>query len=229
MQDRFCTRCGQEIPEGASFCPGCGAPVGNSGSTGGATASEGFCTRCGAIIPAGSSSCPECGAPVDGGYAQGPYEPPRYGYGGAPARRMPGFVILFLLYGVFALILGSLDAINAIGYDEESYNSFIDSMTDMTSYDVSDMFPEWSSDLPVRMCLAMVFMAVSGALAIGTYYACRVKSDWKTATILCAASSISCLGMVCSQFYMSMGILMFVIGIVFTLLLYSSRNRFGSA
>lgn len=225
MQDRFCTRCGKELPEGASFCPDCGAPV-DSAAAGSAPRSEGFCTRCGAIMPAGSDRCPECGAPAGGGY--GPQTAP-YGYSAAPAKRMPGFVILFLLYGVFALVLGSLDAINAIGYDEAAYNSFIDSMDDIAGYDVSDMLPEWSSDLPLLMCLAMVFMAVSGALAIGTYYECRVKSDWKTATILCAASSVACLGMMCSEFYMSMGILMFVIGIIFTVLLYSSRNRFGSA
>ena len=26
----FCTRCGTKLPEGAGFCPGCGAPVDNS-------------------------------------------------------------------------------------------------------------------------------------------------------------------------------------------------------
>lgn len=27
---RFCTRCGAELPEGASFCPECGSPIGQS-------------------------------------------------------------------------------------------------------------------------------------------------------------------------------------------------------
>lgn len=29
--DRFCTRCGAELPEGAEFCPECGSQIGGSG------------------------------------------------------------------------------------------------------------------------------------------------------------------------------------------------------
>lgn len=187
-----------------------------------------FCTRCGAMLPDGAAFCPECGSPLDGGFR--PEQQPQYGYGvRTPVRRCPGFVILFLLYGVFALILGALDAVNALGYDEATYNELIRTMEDMTGYDMTGMLPVWTSDLPVMMCLSMAFLAISGALAVGTYYFCRVRSDWRTAVIMCVASSVACLGMMCSPFYMSLGILLFAVGLVFTIILYSSKRSFGAA
>jgi uncharacterized RDD family membrane protein YckC len=46
-QIAFCAKCGKEIPGGATFCPSCGAPVGQSGSaspSGGASPVSGFDT-----------------------------------------------------------------------------------------------------------------------------------------------------------------------------------------
>ena len=48
-----CARCGNPVPAGARFCPGCGAPL---------TATA--CPRCRQPVPAGARFCPACGAPI---------------------------------------------------------------------------------------------------------------------------------------------------------------------
>lgn len=40
MAERFCTHCGSLIPEGANFCPQCGAPVGENRPTNNVTPSS---------------------------------------------------------------------------------------------------------------------------------------------------------------------------------------------
>lgn len=47
-----CAGCGEALPAGARFCPGCGSKVERSR----------FCTECGAEISAGAKFCPSCGA-----------------------------------------------------------------------------------------------------------------------------------------------------------------------
>ncbi len=47
----FCTSCGQPMPEGAKFCPHCGAKQTAAG-----------CPGCGKPVPEGAKFCPNCGA-----------------------------------------------------------------------------------------------------------------------------------------------------------------------
>jgi membrane protease subunit (stomatin/prohibitin family) len=46
-----CTTCGKPYPEGARFCPSCGANL-----------EGGKCAKCGVELPSGASFCPGCGA-----------------------------------------------------------------------------------------------------------------------------------------------------------------------
>jgi len=45
-----CSKCGAAMPQGAKFCPSCGQPAGESA-----------CPKCGAKLAAGSKFCPDCG------------------------------------------------------------------------------------------------------------------------------------------------------------------------
>jgi hypothetical protein len=56
MSPRYCTACGAELVEGASFCTGCGTSVEVGGPT--------RCRSCGADLPEGASFCADCGARV---------------------------------------------------------------------------------------------------------------------------------------------------------------------
>lgn len=49
-----CSGCGNEIPEGAKFCPECGT----------AANSERFCSECGYQLMSDQKFCPQCGAPI---------------------------------------------------------------------------------------------------------------------------------------------------------------------
>lgn len=61
----FCSKCGNELPEGARFCAQCGTPAGQTGSenarkqeyAGGIRK----CPNCGSSIPSMTAVCPECG------------------------------------------------------------------------------------------------------------------------------------------------------------------------
>lgn len=64
MYSKHCTGCGAEVPEGASFCATCGAPVKAEAST--ATIPSGYCSACGAALPAGASFCGSCGVELRG-------------------------------------------------------------------------------------------------------------------------------------------------------------------
>lgn len=179
-----------------------------------------FCTRCGANLSEGASFCSECGSSVNGDAS------PRAD--AAAIGRCPSFAVLFLLYGAFATILGALDAVSNFSLTETGYNELINELTSMTGIDMSELYPPWSDDMPLRLGLSMAFMSVSGLLSIGCYFMCKIKMKWKESLILCAASSVSCLGMLCSDFYGMLGVLMFVIGMLFTILLYTSKNRMGA-
>jgi len=168
----------------------------------------------------GASFCKECGSPV-GGYAN-PYQA-----GGYRVKKGPSFAFVILLYGIMAVAIGLYDAINAIGLTEEGYYELLEIASSTAGTDMSQIFP-WSSNMTVLMPLSMVFLAISGALAVYCYFRCRKADDWKTCVILCAASSIACLGMCCFTFYATIGIILFVFGLVFTALLYASRNTFNA-
>lgn len=47
----FCSECGQAVPAGSKFCPGCGRPQAAAG-----------CAGCGQPVPDGAKFCPNCGA-----------------------------------------------------------------------------------------------------------------------------------------------------------------------
>ena len=53
--DAHCTQCGQAIPAGARFCPGCGKAV-QSGTS---------CRKCGKALSPGMGFCPDCGTKVE--------------------------------------------------------------------------------------------------------------------------------------------------------------------
>jgi membrane protease subunit (stomatin/prohibitin family) len=53
-----CARCGNPVPAGARFCPGCGAPL-----------VAAACPRCQQPVPAGARFCPACGVPMTPGAA----------------------------------------------------------------------------------------------------------------------------------------------------------------
>jgi membrane protease subunit (stomatin/prohibitin family) len=46
----FCTDCGEAVPQGAKFCPGCGTQQAAAG-----------CSGCGQRVPEGARFCPNCG------------------------------------------------------------------------------------------------------------------------------------------------------------------------
>ena len=99
----LCPQCGQSLPEGSSFCFGCGGALTGEGEGGAAQ-----CARCGARLPPGLRFCTECGASLEGS-AQG----------GEPAvvrkakRPMPAWA--FLLLGCGALIAVGLVAAIVMG------------------------------------------------------------------------------------------------------------------
>jgi membrane protease subunit (stomatin/prohibitin family) len=51
----FCTNCGQQVPQGAKFCPGCGTEQAAAG-----------CSGCGQPVPEGAKFCPSCGTQQEG-------------------------------------------------------------------------------------------------------------------------------------------------------------------
>lgn len=60
---RYCSKCGNPIPDGAGFCSQCGTPVPQAAPAAG-PAKPVFCRACGARMPASAAACPNCGTPV---------------------------------------------------------------------------------------------------------------------------------------------------------------------
>ena len=54
-----CAKCGQPVPDGFKFCPGCGTPQAAPQPQGVA------CIKCQAAMPPGTKFCPACGAPQE--------------------------------------------------------------------------------------------------------------------------------------------------------------------
>lgn len=182
-----------------------------------------FCTKCGAELIDGASFCKECGSPVGDGtnpYAGGS------GYGYA-VKKGPSFAFIILVYGILALAIGLIDAVSSIGLTEAGYQEIIDTLSDTAGMDMSEYFPAWSSSMAVLMPLSMAFLAISGALAVLCYIKCKKADDWKTSLILCAASTVACLGICCFSLYVVIGIGLFVIGLLITVLVYTSRSSFS--
>lgn len=191
-EDRFCTRCGSELPEGASFCAECGSPVGGDGS------------------PSQSYGSPYSAPYVDR----------------TRAGKGPGFAFIILLYGIVAIVFGLMDAVSYFGMTEASYNELIDYMSEIMGMDASGFLPVWTDGTGTLMGLSMVFLIVSGVLAIVCYVFCRKAESWKLAVLTCAASAVACLGISCFSLYVYLSIPLFVIGVLVTALLYSQRNTF---
>lgn len=62
----FCMNCGQELPSGAKFCPGCGTAIHGVGATASQrkTAYDGElhkCPNCGELLKSFATNCPSCG------------------------------------------------------------------------------------------------------------------------------------------------------------------------
>ena len=55
---KYCINCGNAIPDGAAFCPSCGAATGTE------TKAKKYCTHCGKELPEGTAFCPDCGTAV---------------------------------------------------------------------------------------------------------------------------------------------------------------------
>lgn len=50
---QFCSKCGEEVPDGAKFCPSCGNPI---------EAKEEYkCKKCGRVLKDNEKFCPDCG------------------------------------------------------------------------------------------------------------------------------------------------------------------------
>ena len=66
-----CAECGSDIPNGASFCPECGARAirkaddGQSGGDAQGKPKKQFCTNCGALIVPGYKYCAACGMKIE--------------------------------------------------------------------------------------------------------------------------------------------------------------------
>jgi uncharacterized membrane protein YvbJ len=60
-----CLSCGREVPEGATFCPYCGATVPTRPQA--RTPEESFCAECGARLREGARFCAKCGQRVGQG------------------------------------------------------------------------------------------------------------------------------------------------------------------
>ena len=121
-----------------------------------------------------------------------------------------------------------MDLVSSVGMTEEAYNELIRTMSDMSGLDAGSMMPAWSDSIPLLMSLSMASLVVSGALAILCYVFCRKAENWKAATILCAASSVVCLGICSFSVYTAMGIGLAVIGLIVTFMVYSRRDTFSS-
>ena len=61
-----CTQCQSEIPDGAKFCPHCGAPVDVSSSQPEETRKEVVCPSCGIVNAASNLRCTGCGSELAG-------------------------------------------------------------------------------------------------------------------------------------------------------------------
>lgn len=81
MESVNCSKCGQQIPESAAFCPYCGTTV----------PKDAYCPECGSKVPAGSRFCPQCGKCLYQEYPLGSFC--------AKDKTMAG---------IFAILLGSL-------------------------------------------------------------------------------------------------------------------------
>ena len=147
---RVCDECGTVLPEGATSCMNCGAPVEEAAAAQadrvcgecGASLPEGatvckncgapaeeasaaqvdrFCAECGAAIPSGTAVCRNCGAPVG-------LSVPVAAASAVPKRKT-GFLIgniIFLLTLIPAtvILLGDIFVFKATGVLDESFGYF---------------------------------------------------------------------------------------------------------
>jgi membrane protease subunit (stomatin/prohibitin family) len=62
----FCSACGKQVADQATFCPGCGAPVSQpaAGQAAPAQAARKFCPNCGTALDPLAAVCVKCGSGV---------------------------------------------------------------------------------------------------------------------------------------------------------------------
>ncbi len=178
-----------------------------------------YCTSCGNLLPEGADFCPACGANIRSGSVSNTGPNPYVGAG-------LGFSFLILLYGIFATIMGISGMFEGFSLTEAYYNDLIKIVSDMTGMDASAYLPVWTSDMPIKMGVSYGALCVSGILAIACYWYCRKATEWRTTVILCGAASAVCLVMLVSTMTSSMGIILFGIGVIFTLILYTRKTAF---
>ncbi len=180
-----------------------------------------FCTSCGYNLPEGATFCPQCGANVNGP-ASG-YDP-RRGYDSRPKM---GFLILILLYGVFATILGLLDTLSYMSLTEETYQATIDMLSDMLGMDASEIMPAWYDNMPRDMAISSACMMLSGMVAVVCYVKTKKADDFRMSVLLCAVASVLPLGMAIYPSNMGTAVILCVIGLLMTYLMYSKKEAFS--
>ena len=112
----FCSKCGNELAEGAKFCGSCGQAVGITDTA----KSASFCPQCGSTLDAGQTFCGKCGYRLTPARAQAVPVPDTSPASVSVARaggavqgkglRIAGGVLL-IICGVITFILGILVAI----------------------------------------------------------------------------------------------------------------------
>lgn len=116
----FCSKCGNELAEGAKFCSSCGQPVGVADTA----QSASFCPQCGSTVEPGQTFCGKCGYRLTPARAQAvpvpdtssvsrPASVSEVRAGGAvqgKGLRIAGGVLL-IICGVITFILGILVAV----------------------------------------------------------------------------------------------------------------------
>lgn len=183
--------------------------------------SPAFCTRCGATLPEGATFCPGCGATV-GDDAEPYVQRPQ-----AQTGRF-GLAPMILVYGIFATIIGLMDVVTYIGLDEATYVDLVNQMSEISGIDAWTIMPAWTPDMALLMTLSMACLTVSGVLAVACFAICRKGENWKVSIMLCVASTVMCLGICAFTMFASLGIPLFAIGLVMTVLMFVKKDTFVS-
>ena len=99
---KYCSTCGNPLPDDAAFCGNCGTPVPRPQDPAGPTS---FCRVCGRKIPASAATCPFCGVPT----LSAPGQPPQFtGQQKAPAAHRRNTGLIIAIVAVAVVVLGVL-------------------------------------------------------------------------------------------------------------------------
>ena len=120
-----------------------------------------------------------------------------------------GLAPMILVYGIFATIIGLMDVVTYIGLDEATYVDLVNQMSEISGIDAWTIMPAWTPDMALLMTLSMACLTVSGVLAVACFAMCRKGENWKVSIMLCAASTVMCLGICAFTMFASLGIPLF--------------------